>query len=155
MPAIAEITVPRDRTDKQPPRAFCRNPECLADGISRGEIEFGAKRFEFEVEHAHVACPKCGATESPYIGLMSLIHFMHRNAKGLIKGVGGLRYQIACDERRWTLATLTNDEAVTDQLVAVNCPGCLKAAAQKKLVDKQGVSINAAALAQLDKTNPG
>lgn len=141
MPASNKVIIPADRTDKQPAKAFCRNPECIADAISREEAEIGAKRFEFAVEHERVSCPKCGATEAPMIGMLSLVHFLHRNPKGLIAGMGGLRYQLACDEKRFTLATLTNDEAATDQLIAVNCPGCLKAAAEKKLKDKQGLVV--------------
>jgi|GEM_PF-3289336 hypothetical protein len=129
-----KIIIPNDRTQKQPVMAFCRNPECLDSSDQ--------KRFEFPVEHAQVACPKCGATEAPYIGLMSLIHFMQRNPAGKILGQGGLRYQLACSAERPYMATLTNDEAATDQLVAVNCPGCLKAAHEKKLKDKQGIVID-------------
>lgn len=138
---MAKIIIPNDRTDKQPATAFCRNPECLESSDQR--------RFEFSPEHAHVACPKCGATEAPMVGMLSLVHFLHRNPKGKIVGMGGLRYQLACSEERAHLATLTNDEAATDQLAAVNCPGCLKAAVEKKLKDKQGAVIDAAALARM------
>lgn len=134
-----KIIIPGDRTEKQPVRAFCRNVECLESSDQ--------KRFEFDVEHEHVACPKCGATEAPMIGVLALTHFLHRNPQGKIVGMGGLRYQIACDANRAYLATMTNQEAATDQLPVVNCPGCLKAAAEKKLKDKQGVSITADNLA--------
>ena len=144
---MSKIIIPNDRTDKQPVRAFCRNPECLESSDKRW--------FEFSPEHAHVACPKCGATEAPMIGMLSLVHFLHRNPEGKIVGVGGLRYQLACDEKRAHLATRTNDEAATDQLQAVNCPGCLKAAAEKKLKDKQGMSIDLAALQRMESTHPG
>lgn len=128
-----KIIIPGERTQKQPVTAFCRNPQCLPDS--------GAKRFEFEVTHADVACPKCGATEAPMIGLLSLIHFLYRNPKGKILGQGGIRYQLACDDSRGYLATLGNDEAATDQLIAVNCPGCLKAAHDKKIADSQGLVV--------------
>ncbi|MEX2176193.1 MAG: hypothetical protein WD872_17660 [Pirellulaceae bacterium] len=130
---MPKIIIPNDRTQKQPVRCYCRNPECLESSDK--------KRFEFDAEHADIACPKCGATEAPYVGVLSLVHFLHRNPRGLIVGMGGLRYQLACEEQRPYLATLTNDEAATDQLIAVNCPGCLQSAADKKLKDKQGVSI--------------
>ncbi len=55
--------------------------------------------------------------------------------------MGGLRYQLACCESRPYLATLTNEEAATDQLIATNCPGCLKAVAEKKIKDKQGLVV--------------
>lgn len=133
LPYTNKVIIPGDRTEKQPVRAYCRNPECLPAS--------DAKRFEFEVEHADVACPKCGATDAPMIGMLSLVHFLHRNPKGQIVGMGGLRYQLACAESRPYLATLTNDEAATDQLIAVNCPGCLKAACDKKIKDKQGLVV--------------
>lgn len=129
------IIIPGDRSQKQPAKGFCRNVQCLESS--------GAKRFEFVVnaDHDEVACPKCGATESPMIGLLTLIHFLHRNPKGKIVGAGGLRWQLACDEPRAYLATMSNDEAASDQLQVVNCPGCLKAAAEKKLEDKQGLVV--------------
>ncbi len=130
---MAKVIIPGDRTDKQPVTAFCCNAECLPDSAS--------KRFEFPVEHEHIACPKCGATESPMIGVLSLIHFLHRNPNGKIVGSGGLRYQLACTDSRPYLATLTNDEAATDQLGPVNCPGCLAAIKEKKLKDKQGLVV--------------
>ena len=131
MAKAPKIILPSDRTTKQPLMAFCRNVECIEDG----------KRFEFEVQHDPITCPKCGATEHPLIGVMSLIHFLHRADKGPIPGTGGLRYQVACDPTRTYLATDTNDEAASDQLGAVNCPGCLKAAADKKIKDNQGAPI--------------
>jgi 4-hydroxy-3-methylbut-2-en-1-yl diphosphate synthase IspG/GcpE len=133
MPAVNKILIPGDRTQAQPVRAFCRNVECLESSDQR--------RFEFDVEHEQVACPKCGATEAPMIGVLSLVHFLHRNPQGKIVGMGGLRYQLACDEKRAYLATHTNLEAATDQLQAVNCPGCLRAAKEKKLKDKQGLVV--------------
>ena len=142
MAKAKSIVIPGDRTQKQPVTAFCRNPECLESSDE--------KRFEFPVEHADIACPKCGATEAPLVGILSLVHFLHRNPKGRVVGMGGIRYQLACDESRAHLATLSNDEAATDQLQAVNCPGCLKAAAEKKLKDKQGMMIDQAALARLE-----
>ncbi|MCI0333548.1 MAG: hypothetical protein L0228_10035 [Planctomycetes bacterium] len=144
---MPKIIIPGDRTQKQPVTAFCINPECL-EASDR-------KRFEFPVEHADVACPKCGATEAPMVGVLALTHFLHRNPQGKIVGMGGLRYQLACDQSRAYLATLTNEEAATDQLRAVNCPGCLKAAAEKKLKDKQGMMIDEAVLKRLEQTNPG
>lgn len=131
----ASVLIPNDRTQKQPVKAFCRNVECLEASNRR--------RFEFDVnpDHGEVTCPKCGATEAPMIGVLSLVHFLHRNPKGPIVGMGGIRYQLSCSDSRGYLATLTNDEAATDQLQAVNCPGCLKAAAEKKLKDKQGLVV--------------
>lgn len=130
---MSKIIIPKDRTQKQPLVAFCRNVQCLDSS--------DAKRFEFEVEHDPVTCPKCGATEAPMLGVLALIHFLHRNDKGLIVGVGGVRYQVACDEKRAYLTTGNDNEAATDQLSAANCPACLKAAAEKKLKDKQGLVV--------------
>lgn len=130
---MSKVIIPGDRCEHQPVRAFCCNVECLNSSSD--------KRFEFDVEHEEVACPKCGATEAPMIGVLSLVHFLHRNPAGKINGMGGLKYQLACDEKRVTLATHTNLEAATDQLSAVNCPGCLTAAKEKKLKDKQGLVV--------------
>lgn len=119
-------TIPNDRTKKQPVYCFCVNPECLDESCHT--------RFVFPHEHGQVECPKCGATESPYVGVLVLTHYMARLPRGPIRGVGGLGYHIACDPTRAYLATATNQEAATDQIEAVTCPGCL-AAYQSKKVD--------------------
>lgn len=130
MPAIA---IPEDRTHKQPVRAFCCNPQCL-DASNQG-------RFEFDTEHSPIVCPKCGANEAPYVGLLALVHFLHRAENGPVTGAGGLRYQIGCDQKRAYLATLTNQEAMSGELRMVNCPGCLKAAQEKGFDKQQGMVL--------------
>lgn len=123
------IEVPNDRTSKQPITGYCYNLECMEEG----------QRFEFPVPHGDVACPKCGATEAPMVGLLTLIHFLVRDKMGPIRSGFG-RYKLACDPKRWHLATPTNLEAATDQLQAANCPQCLKVAAEQKLKPIQGVA---------------
>lgn len=108
-----KITVPGDRTLKQPTKAFCRNPECST-----------GKRFEFEFEHDNPECPKCGASREPMIGMIVLTHLLIRNKNGVIEGDGGLRYQLACDLPRAYLATVTNLEAATNNRDLYNCKGC-------------------------------
>lgn len=115
-----KISVPEDRTLKQPTRAFCRNPECSTNG-----------RFEFDFEHDNPACPKCGANRQPMVGMIVLTHLLIRNKKGVIEGEGGLRYSLACDEPRAYLATVTNLEAATDNVVLANCAGCASVFKQK------------------------
>jgi hypothetical protein len=117
-----KIVIPNDRTCRQPVTAYCTYKKCLVNG----------KRFEFPTE-GNVHCPKCGATEAPTIGLLALVHLMVEDPAGPIPGEGGLRWRLACDPTREHLATVTNMEAASDQIVAVNCPGCLKVAEQQKL----------------------
>lgn len=130
-PLRHKILVPHDRTQRQPIVARCHNVKCLDDG------EF----FEFDVEHADVACPKCGATESPMLALLTLIHLLVPDERGPILGAAG-RFKLLCDPMRPYLATETNLEAATDQLIAANCPVCLKAAEQQKLGAIQGVPVD-------------
>lgn len=117
--------IPKDRTPKQRVYCFCVNPECLD--------ESSHSRFVFPHEHDLVECPKCGATEAPYVGVLVLTHYMARLPRGPIRGVGGLGFHIACDPKRAYLATATNQEAATDQIEAVTCPGCLAAIEAKKV----------------------
>lgn len=124
-----QATIPNDRTPKQPVYCFCANPECL-DQSSHS-------RFVFPHEHGLVECPKCGANEAPYVGVLALIHYMARLPRGPIRGVGGIGFHIACDPKRAYLATATNQEAATDQIEAVTCPGCL-AAYEANKVDRGG-----------------
>lgn len=108
------------------------NIECI--------IANGHKRFEFETE-GDVKCPRCGATEAPMIQLLALVHFMVRDPKGPIAGHCS-RWRLACDPKRAHLATETNNEAASDQLIAVNCPGCLKVAKEQKLAKRQGDAVS-------------
>lgn len=127
----SSIEVPHDRTSKQPITGYCLNLECMEDG----------KRFEFPCNHADVACPKCGAQDAPMIGVLALTHFMVLDNKvGLIRGSHG-RYRLACDPKRAYLATPTNNEAATDQLPFVNCPGCLTVAKEQNLKPIQGMAF--------------
>lgn len=130
---MSRVSIPHDRTQKQPVRAICRNPECLENSDD--------PHFEFTAEHAQIVCPKCGADRSPMIGVLALVHFLTRDKKGPIVGYGGLRYKFACDEKRAYLATATNQEAATGDIRSVNCPGCLKAAADQELAPLAGFSM--------------
>jgi hypothetical protein len=113
---MSGIVIPRDRTDKQPPTGYCLNPECQVDN----------QRYEFEVKHDRFACPKCGASKPPIVGLLVLTHWFVPAKNGPIEDGGGLRFKLACDDKRAYLATFTNLEAATKVLDLVNCPGCLK-----------------------------
>lgn len=119
-----KISVPTDRTIKQPSKAFCRNPACREDG----------KEFRFNVEHADVSCPKCGADKNPFIGMLNMTHLLVPDAKGPVSGVGGVKYKIACDENRAYLATATNNESATDNPKVVNCEGCVAFAEKNKII---------------------
>ena len=120
--------VPVDRTIKQPAEGFCRNPECAEDG----------KEFHFTVEHDLFSCPKCGANTSPMIGVLVLTHLLVRDESGPIIGAGGLRWALACSEDRAYLATATNQEAATDNLHLINCPGCVAGALKRGLPISRG-----------------
>ena len=131
---MSVLIIPNDRSTKQRVRCICRNPECLESSDK--------PHFEFTSEHAHITCPKCGANRSPMVAMLALVHFLHRERSGPIVGVGGLRYRLACEEKRAYLATTTNQEAATGDFAHVNCPGCLKAAIDKKLVPLAGFAMN-------------
>ncbi len=120
-----QIQIPKDRTTKQPVYCYCRNPLCL--------VNSQMDRFIFQHEHGLVECPKCGATEAPYVGVLVLTHFMAVMPRGPIRGNGGIGYKITCDPTRPYLATATNEEAATDQPEVVTCPGCLAAMAAEKV----------------------
>jgi hypothetical protein len=130
---MAGILVPTDRTTKQQAVGYCLNPECL-DRSDQG-------RFEFPVEHDRFACPKCGATGSPMVGLLALVHLLVRDPKGGLIGAGGLHYRLACDQTRAYLATVTNQEAATGDVASVNCPGCLANFNSQNLPPLSGMSL--------------
>lgn len=116
---MSGIVVPEDRVVNQPATGFCRNPKCR---------EKSTEEFTFQVEHDRFACPKCGADSAPMVGLLVLTHLLVPEKGGPIKGKGGLTYRIGCDQKRAYLATVTNQEAATDNPKIANCPGCLAAA---------------------------
>lgn len=122
---MAGIVIPHDRTSKQPCAGCCMNPACKENSDD--------ERFVFMADHDHFACPKCGADRAPTVGLLSLVHFLIPDRKGHIVGMGGLRYQLGCDDTRAYLATVTNEEAATGELSIVNCPGCLAEASKRNL----------------------
>lgn len=127
------VLIGKDRTIKQPVRAFCRNPKCRKTmGVD----------FEFQVEHDRFCCPKCGADREPFIGVLSLTHHLVPDPKGPIVGLGGRRFKLGCETRRAYLATATNNESATDQPPYVNCPGCLEAIRKLGIVDPTGTPIN-------------
>lgn len=111
------IAIPGERTHKQRNYAFCANPECAEDG----------QEFRFEVEHTLMPCPKCGATEAPFVGMLAKTHLLVRDKLGHIKGTGGLRYRIACDteNKRYSISTATNHELATGERNICNCIDCL------------------------------
>ena len=128
------VQIPADRTQKQPVTCFCRNPECLEKSTD--------SHYQWQTDQTPVVCPKCGACLAPMVGVISLVHFLIRDKQGPIVGHGGLRYAFACSQTRAHLATYTNDEAATGELHAVNCPGCLLAAAERGL-SLQGFAVYA------------
>lgn len=119
------IVVPDDRTMNQPVTGFCRNPGCR-DPHPR--IPGATVEHRFTVEHDHFSCDKCGANRSPMIGTLTLTHLLVPDITGPVKGTGGRCFKIACDSKRAYLATVTNDEAATDNIEIANCPGCIAAA---------------------------
>jgi hypothetical protein len=125
------MEIGQDRTVKQPVTAFCRNPECANE----------TGNFEFQVEHSGFACPKCGADREPYIGVQTLTHCLVQDKNGPIIGSGGRHYRIACDSKRAYLATVSNQEAATDQPQIVNCPGCRQQVHKMGIVDPTGVPL--------------
>jgi len=130
------IIIPNDRTQKQPVACFCRNPECLEKSTD--------EHFAFQTDKTPIVCPKCGACESPMVGMFALVHFLVRDktGKGPIVGYGGLRYTFACSATRAHLASNTNQEAATGDFNHVNCPGCQKAAVEQKLVKIVGWQLD-------------
>lgn len=137
---MAKIIIPNDRTNKQPVRAYCRNPECLESSDQ--------DHFEFTTENSPIECPKCKANQSPMVGLITLTHFLYRSNAGPVVGTGGLRYALACDSKRAYLATVTNHEAASGEFSVVNCPGCITAAIEQKLVPQQGWQLAGIAAAE-------
>jgi len=67
------------------------------------------------------------------IGTLTLTHLLVHDEHGPVRGKGGVPYKIACDSKRAYLATVTNDEAATDNVEVANCPGCIAAAEALKL----------------------
>lgn len=127
------IAIPTDRTNKQPVRAYCRNPQCR---------DRSDKIFEFNVENDRFACPKCGANRDPMVGLYVLTHLLMQKKGGPIQG-RYFQYIVACDEKRAYLATQTNLEAVTDNPTIANCPGCLKKIEEQKITETIGYKVGA------------
>lgn len=113
----SQVVMPSDRTTKQLARGYCRNPKCRAKEDDQD--------FTFDIEHAHVTCPKCGANKPPMIGVFVLTHLLIPMEDGPMSGAGGLRYALACDEKRAYLATVTNLEAASGDIQVVNCPQCI------------------------------
>ncbi|TWU22454.1 hypothetical protein Pla52o_35100 [Novipirellula galeiformis] len=129
---MSGIIVPEDRVLSQPVTGFCRNPRCR---------EKSNQEFRFKVEHDLFSCPKCGANSAPMVGVMTLTHMLVPDPDGPVRGNGGVRYVIACDSKRAYLATVSNDEAVTDNPKVANCPGCLAKAESLLLIHPKGMSL--------------
>lgn len=116
---MSEIVSLPDQTTKQPVVWFCLNPDCN---------KVGPGFFEFKSDYPR--CPKCGSEGEPTVQKRVLIHFLKNDPRGPIVGLQN-RFSMACDPKRVDLATLTNGEAASGALEAVNCPGCLKAMGKK------------------------
>lgn len=123
--------MPNDRSTKHPAKGFCRNEKCQEQG-QREEL------FTFPIEHAHVECPKCGATMSPVVGIYVLTHLLLQIKGGPIRGAGGISYALACDSQRAYLATVSNLEGASGDINVINCPICLDNAAKLGIKLKSG-----------------
>ena len=128
---MAGVTMPYDRSTKHPARGFCRNPDCQ-EKDQREEL------FTFPIEHADVACPKCGATLAPMVGVYVLTHLLIPVKGGPLRGAGGLSFALACDDHRSYLATVSNLEAASGDPNVVNCPICLENARKLGIKLKTG-----------------
>lgn len=117
-----KVTIPADRTRKQPLLAYCRNPACWQNDEKCAPL----MRFEFALETGNVECPRCRANEPPMVGILVLTHLLIKDPRGPILGAEGWRYRMGCDAQRAYLATMTNQEAASGDPHVVNCPGCLK-----------------------------
>ena len=116
---MSGIFLPHDRSVKQPALGYCSRPECRNEDNTE---------FRFEVEHDHMACPKCGCDTYPTVGPLVLIHWIIPKEGGPITNGQGQTFALACSTKRAYLATADNKEAATDQPQQVTCQGCLKAA---------------------------
>jgi hypothetical protein len=76
------------------------------------------------------------------VGLLALIHLIVKHPQGRIKGVGGIRYGIACDPERAYIATNTNNECGTGDPAAVNCSGCKAEIEKQKMAAVIGEPVN-------------
>lgn len=127
------VQIPLDRTTKQMVRARCYNPECR---------DVSESPFEFDIEHDHFACPKCGADKEPMVFMLTLTHLMIRDARGPIQG-NHFRYRLACEPKRAHLATRTNNEAATDDPKVANCIACLERARLLGIIKPTGIVLGA------------
>lgn len=118
----------KDRTHKHPLRWCCLNYECYENG----------SRFEFTSDQPK--CPKCTAFDYPFVLILSLTHFITPDPKGLIVSQGR-RWKMACDIKRESLATQTNQESATGVPELVNCPGCLEYIQKNKVKKPDGKLI--------------
>ena len=117
-------SIPVDRTENQPLDWICQNPDCREKPTD--------KFFQFRSDQPR--CPKCTLFGPPAVQLVALVHLLVPDPQGPILGQYR-RYHLACDPKREHIATVTNKEAGSDNLGAVNCPGC-QAAAKKLRVKK-------------------
>lgn len=116
---MGSVIMPNDRSTKHPAKGFCRNKACQVPG-QREEL------FTFPIEHAHVSCPKCGATLEPVVGIYVLTHLLLPIQGGPIRGKGGIEFALACDSKRAYTATRFNLEAASGDINVINCPICLE-----------------------------
>lgn len=125
---MSSVVMPRDRTNKQPARGFCRNPQCREEAQAD---------FTFEIRHAHVACPKCGANRSPMVGVFVITHLLLPVKGGPLRGSDGRSYALVCDDKRAYTATHSNLEAASGDIEVVNCPQCVDNAKKLGIVQNQ------------------
>lgn len=123
------IKLPEDRTRNQPAIAFCRTAGCESGG-------------SFEVpDNGIVKCPDCEADSAPTVGLNVLIHLLERKKDGPITGMGGVKWQFACDPNRKVITTSTNLESASDDPSVINCPDCRKVAEESELKEPTGPPV--------------
>lgn len=149
----------KDQTTKQPVVWRCQNPVCLPTpeeiaeiinskaGINEpiktaGGLIYRPSLRSFDFESQYPTCPKCSYTGPPVVNKRSLIHVLLQDRNGPIVGEKGLRWFIACDPKRRTLATTTNGEACTGNSSQANCPGCLKRIGNKLIISGYAAKID-------------
>lgn len=114
-----------DRTEKQPVVWTCSNPKCVENH----------KIFAFQSDKP--VCPKCGCDGPPAIQMRGLIHLLAPHPQGKMKGRYA-RYNLACDAKRTYITCGDNNEGGSDNVDAVNCPGCLAFAKRSRILGALG-----------------
>ncbi len=131
VPDRVSESIPVDRTENQPLDWICQNPDCREKPTDRF--------FQFRSDQPR--CPKCTSFGPPAVQLVALVHLLVPDPQGPIAGQYR-RYYIACDPKREHIATVTNKEAGSDNLGAVNCPGCQLVAEKLRVKEPLGHPID-------------